>query len=93
MDYFYADVTDGICYNFDEGEPCIILFAFCHPLPLDLSENCRNPESAICQADKLADATKSWSMGAFENYTRFYESKTVAHASIRKLNFSLLLRC
>ncbi|CAI8030528.1 Chondroitin sulfate synthase 3 [Geodia barretti] len=74
QDYFYADVPDGICYNFDEGEPCILLFAFCHPLPLDLSDNCRNPESAICQADKLADATKSWSMGAYENYTRFYEN-------------------
>jgi hypothetical protein len=74
QDYFYADVPDGICYNFDEGEPCIVLFAFCHPLPLDLSDNCRNPESAICQADKLADATKSWSMGAYENYTRFYEN-------------------
>ncbi|CAI8030531.1 hypothetical protein GBAR_LOCUS17302 [Geodia barretti] len=73
-DYFYADVPDGICYNFDEGEPCIILFAFCHPLPLDLSDNCRNPESAICQADKLVHATKSWSMGAYENYTRFYKN-------------------
>ena len=73
-DYFYASVPSEVCYNF-EGEECMIVFAFCHPLPLDISAKCRNPESAICQADKLENASHSWSMGAFENYTRFYESE------------------
>jgi hypothetical protein len=51
-----------------------MVFAFCHPLPLDIHDNCRNPESAICQTDKLEEASNAWSMGAFENYTRFYEN-------------------
>lgn len=63
-----------MCYNF-EDEECMILMSFCHPLPLDVSENCANPESAVCQANKIEDADKAWSMGAYENYTRFYESK------------------
>ena len=74
MDYFHAEVSSGICYNFG-GDPCHIFLALCHPLPLDISDNCSNPESALCQANKLVDATKGLSMGAYENYTRFYESE------------------
>jgi hypothetical protein len=74
MDYFSATLNSGVCYGFDEDDSCLIMFAFCHPLPLDISDNCNNPESAVCQANKLVGADKAWSMGAYENYTRFYEN-------------------
>lgn len=48
--------------------------AFCHPLPLNISNNCSNPESAVCQANKVISADESWSMGAYDNITIFHES-------------------
>ena len=54
---------------------CVLYLAFCHPVSPEVGGNCYN--SAVCQKSYSEDDNYviEYNMGAFTNYTHFYESK------------------
>ena len=63
--------TDGCYDQSDLG--CVLYFAFCHPVPLDLGAGCYN--AAVCQKGNYQDSTtKELNLGSFTNFTAFYSS-------------------
>lgn len=72
-EYWTATVDASACYSADDIS-CVMFLAFCHPVPPEIGETCYN--SAICQKGYDQDGNVvELSMGAFSNYTHFYESK------------------
>ncbi len=64
---------------------CDIYFSFCHALPPNITETCNG--AAICMVTKSGEESVSYSLGHFENYTLFRNSKfTSCQAYVQKLN-------
>lgn len=68
-------MDSSACYGSDDNA-CVIFLAFCHPLPPEVGNVCYN--SAVCQKGYSGDDTvQEYSMGAYRNFTQFYESKSI----------------
>ena len=82
-DYWSAVVDSEGCYGSGQ-DTCMMYLAFCHPVPPELGSKCY--QSAICQKATTGSGedlyVEEYSMGAFTNFTRFYESKSLPPPAI-----------
>ena len=80
-DYWFARVSNGLCYDGHPVHLCTFNFTFCQALPIkEFKHNCYG--AAVCQTGIMDGDPYPWeykdfsySMGQFNNSTGFYYSE------------------